>query len=77
MLCRIMGYGFEFKYFKGKDLVVAGAFSRSQTTNQNRSKSEKGIETTGQVNEDHSVSSHLSEMADKIKLPIMTASFSH
>jgi len=36
MLCRIMGYDFEFKYVKGKDLIIADALSRSQTTNQKR-----------------------------------------
>ena len=30
MLCRIMGYDFEFKYVKGKYLLLADALSRSQ-----------------------------------------------
>ena len=41
VLCRIMGYDFEFKYIKVKDLVIADALSRSQTTNQNRRKRKK------------------------------------
>ena len=46
MLCRIMGYDLEFKYVKGKDLLIADALSRSPTMNQNRSKIEQEIETT-------------------------------
>ena len=34
------------KYVKGKDPLIADALSRSQTTNQNRSKMEQEIETT-------------------------------
>ena len=51
MLCRIMN--FEFKFVKGKDLI-ADALSRSQTTSQNRSTFEHGIETTRVVHEDQS-----------------------
>ena len=36
MRCTIMGYDVEFKYVKGKDLVIADALSRSQPTNQHR-----------------------------------------
>ena len=43
ILCRIMGYD---KYVKGKDVLIANVMSRSQTTNQNRSKMEQKIETT-------------------------------
>ena len=43
MLCRIMGYDVEFKYVKGKDLFIADALSRSQPTNQHRSKSNKRL----------------------------------
>jgi hypothetical protein len=57
MLCRITGYDLEFKYVKAKDLLIADALSRSQTTNQNRSKSKQEIETTGLVLEDQSVTS--------------------
>ena len=52
ILCRIMGYD---KYVKGKDLLIADALSRSQTTNQNRSKMEQEIETTRLVHEDQSL----------------------
>ena len=52
ILCRIMGYN---KYVKGKDLLIADALSRSQTTNQNRSKIEQEIETTRLVHEDQSL----------------------
>ena len=41
ILCRIRGYD---KYVKGQDLLIADALSRSQTTNQNRSKIEQEIE---------------------------------
>ena len=51
ILCRIMEYD---KYVKGKDLI-ADALSRSQTTNQNRSKMEQEIETTRLVHEDQSL----------------------
>ena len=47
-----MGYD---KYVKGKDLLIADALSRSQTTNQDRSKIEKEIETTRLVHEDQSL----------------------
>ena len=60
-----MGYDLEFKYVKGKDLLIADALSRSQTTNLNRSKSEQEIETTGLVIEDQSVISHLRDIAEE------------
>ena len=52
MLCKIMGYD---KYVKEKDLLIADALSRSQTTNQNRSKMEQEIQTTRLVHEDQSL----------------------
>ena len=64
MLCRIMGYDFDFKYIIGKDLLIADALSRSHTTNHTRSQSEEGIETIGLVIQDQSVTSHLKEIAD-------------
>ena len=64
MLCRIMGYDFEFKLVKGKDLLIADALSRSQTTSQNRSKFEHEIETTRVVREDQSVTNSLAEIAE-------------
>ena len=63
MLCRIMGYDFDFKYIKGKDLLIADALSRSHTTNHTRSQSEEEIETIGLVIQDQSVTSHLREIA--------------
>ena len=47
MLCRIMGYGVEFKFVKGKDLLIADALSRSETTSQNRSKFEHHLNSSG------------------------------
>ena len=52
MLCKIMGYD---KYVKEKDLHIADPLSRSQTTNNNRSKMEQEIETTRLVHEDQSL----------------------
>ena len=52
ILCRIMGYD---KYVIGKDLLIADALSRSQTTNQNRSKIEQEIKTTRLAQEDQSL----------------------
>ena len=52
MLCKIMRYD---KYVKEKDLLIADALSRSQTTNQNRSKMEQEIQTTRLVHEDQSL----------------------
>ena len=49
---------------KGKDLLIADALSRSQTTSQNRSKFEHGIETTQVVHKDQSVTSSLAEIAE-------------
>ena len=63
MLCRIMGYDFEFKFVKGKDLLITDALSRFQTTSQNRSKFEHEIETTRVVHEDQSVTNSLAEIA--------------
>ena len=65
MLCRIMGYDLEFKYVKGKDLLIADALSRSPTMNQNHSKIEQEIETTRLLTEDPRVTSSLSEIADE------------
>ena len=65
MLCRIMGYDLDFKYIKGKDLLIADALSRSHTTNHTRSQSEKEIETIGLVIQDQSVTSHLKEIAEE------------
>ena len=47
-----MGYD---KYVKSKDLLIADTLSRSQTTNQNRSKIEQEIEKTRLVHEDQSL----------------------
>ena len=65
MLCHIMGYDFDFKYIKGKDLLIADALSRSHTTNHTRSQSEEEIETIGFVIQDQSVTSHLKEIAEQ------------
>ena len=62
MLCTIMGYDVEFKYVKGKDLFIADALSRSQPTNQHRSKIEQEIETTRLVHEEQSVTSNFVEI---------------
>ena len=64
MLCRIMGYDVEFKYVKGKDLFIADALSRSQPTNQHRSKIEQEIETTRVVHEEQSLTSNFAEIAE-------------
>ena len=64
MLCRIMGYDVQFKYVKGKDLFIADALSRSQPTNQHRSKIEQDIETTRLVNEEQSLTSNFAEIAE-------------
>ena len=63
MLCRIMGYDVEFKYVKGKDLFIADALSRSQPTNQHRSKIEQEIETTRLFHEEPSLTSNFVEIA--------------
>ena len=47
-----MGYD---KYVKDKDLPIADALIRSQTTDQNQSKMKQEIETTRLVHEDQSV----------------------
>ena len=52
------------KYVKGKELLIADSLSRSQTTNQNRSKIEEEIETKRLVHEDQSSKSHLAEIAE-------------
>ena len=52
MLCKIMRYD---KYVKEKDLLIADALGRSQTTSHNRSKMEQEIETTRLVHEDQSL----------------------
>ena len=64
MLCRIMGYDLDFKYIKGKDLLIADALSRSHTTNHTCSQSEEEIETIGLVIQDQSVTSHLKEIEE-------------
>ena len=63
MLCRIMGYDLDFKYIKGKDLLIADALSRSHTINHTHSQSEEEIETIGLVIQDQSVTRHLNEIA--------------
>ena len=65
MLCRIMGYGLDFNYIKGKDLLIADALSRFHTTNHTRSQSEEEIETIGLVILDQSVTSRLKEIAEE------------
>ena len=60
-----MGYDFDFKYIKGKDLLIADALSRSHTTNHTRSQSEDEIETIGLVIQDQSVTSHFREIAEE------------
>ena len=65
MLCRIMGYDLEFKYIKGKDLLIADALSRSHRTNHTRSQSKEEIETIGLVTQDQNVTSHLKEIAEE------------
>jgi len=59
-----MGYDLDFKYIKGKDLLIADALGRSHTTNHTR-QSEEEIETTGLVIQDQSVTSHLKEIAEE------------
>ena len=59
-----MGYDFEFKYVKGKDLFITDALSRSQPTNQHRSKIEQEIETTRLVHEEQSLTSNFAEIAE-------------
>ena len=51
MNCRIFGYEVDFKYVKGKDILIADALSRSQATDQNLSKIEQEIEMTRLVHE--------------------------
>ena len=55
MNCRIFGYEVDFKYVKGKDILIADALSRSQATDQNQSKIEQEIEMTRLVHEDQSL----------------------
>lgn len=52
MICRIIRYEVEFTYVKGKDILIADALSRSQTTDQNQSKIDQRIEMTRLVHED-------------------------
>ena len=52
-----MRYDVEFKYVKGKDLFIADALSRSQPTNQHRSKIEQEIE-------EQSLTSNFDEIAE-------------
>ena len=65
MLCRILGYDLDFKYIKGKDLLIADALSRSHATNHTRSQSEEEIETIGLFIQDQSVTCHLNEIAEE------------
>ena len=60
-----MGYDLDFKYIKGKDLLIADALSRAHTTNHTRSQSEEEIETIGLVIQDQSVTRHLNEIAEE------------
>ena len=52
-----MRYDVEFKYVNGKDLFIADALSRSQPTNQHRSKIEQEIE-------EQSLTSNFDEIAE-------------
>ena len=61
-----IGYDLDFKYIKGKDLLIADALSRSHTTNHTRSQSEEEIETIGLVIQDQSVTSHLQSVIHRI-----------
>ena len=63
MLCRIMGYDLDFKYIKGKYLLISDALSRAHTINHTHSQSEEEIETIGLVIKDQSVTRHLNEIA--------------
>jgi len=63
MLCRIMGYNLDFKYIKGKDLLIADALSGSHMTNHTRSQSNEEIKAIGLVIQ--SVTSHLKEIAEE------------
>ena len=65
MLCRIMGYDLDFKYIKGKDLLIANALSRAHTINHTHSQSEEEIETIGLVIQDQSVTRHFNEIAEE------------
>ena len=65
MLCQIMGYDLDFKYIKGKDLLIAYALSTSYTTNHTHSQNKDEIETIGLVIQDRSVISHLKENAEE------------
>ena len=65
MLCRIMGYDLDFKYIKGKDLLIADALSRAHTINHSHSQNEEEIETIGLVIQDQSVTRHLNEIAEE------------
>ena len=65
IFCRIMAHDLEFKYVKGKDLLIADALSSSPTMNQNRSKIEQEIETIRLLTEDPRVTNCLSEIAEE------------
>ena len=60
-----MGYDLDFKYIKGKDLLIADALSRFCMTNHTRSQSEEEIETISLVIQDQSVTRHLNEIAEE------------
>ena len=57
-----MGYDLDFKFAKGKELLIADAL-RSHTTNHTRNQSEEEIETIGLVIQYQSMTSHLKEIA--------------
>ena len=69
-----MGYDLDFKYIKGKDLLIADALSRAHTTNQTRGQSEEEIETIGLVIQDQSVTRHLNEIAEETAKDSLTVS---
>ena len=77
MPCRSLGYHLEFKYVKGKHLLITNALSRSQATNQIRSKSEQEIDTIELVIEGQSVSSHLKEIAEEMAKDSVLQSVMH
>ena len=77
MLCRIMGYDLDFKYIKGKDLLIADALSRFCMTNHTRSQSEEEIETISLVIQDQSVTRHLNEIAEETAMDKVSQSVIH
>ena len=69
-----MGYDLDFKYIKGKDLLIADALSRFCMTNHTRSQSEEEIETISLVIQDQSVTRHLNEIAEETAMDSLTVS---